>query len=375
MKFEWKTGFGYWFVHFSVEVICFYTVFHIFKDGYYWWMASILYDTLAFAPQAAIGSYCEKHPKFRPGITGGLMLIAGSAVMLAGQRVFGAEAAFTEPSGNSGLFIAVELTGLVLLTLGNCLVHISGALATLRVSEGRLAESAVFVGGGSFGLITGRLLSTGDGISAIPFVLMLLAAAVMILIDRGIRKKDSFDFDKKPCMHRIAADRSAGAVIAVLAGIVVVRAYIGYGLPTAWNKTTVQTVLLYVFMGSGKMLGGILSDIFGAKKTGIISCLFAVPMLLISNNIMWLSLIGVACFSMTMPITLAGLVSVIPGNPGTAFGITTIALLLGTLPTFFFAIPGRRICDVLIIVMSLLAAAGFMYVLKGTNNKYRKENL
>ena len=41
-------------------------------------------------------------------------------------------------------------------------------------------------------------------------------------------------------------------------------------------------------------------------------------------------------FSMTMSVTLALLVSVLPGAPGLAFGLTTIGLFLGTAPIFFF---------------------------------------
>ncbi|MBO7633922.1 MAG: hypothetical protein J6S72_06005, partial [Lachnospiraceae bacterium] len=262
---------------------------------------------------------------------------------------------------------------LILLTAGNALIHVSGALVTLRVSEGRLSESALFVGGGSFGVITGRLLAGTTGTAWLPFLLIAAATVVMVVTDRRVRHaaqadgKTSgtsvFDFDAFPCAHDIAAHRPAWLVITVLFAVVAVRAYIGYGIPTAWNKTSLQTLFLFLFMGIGKILGGILSDLFGARRLGIISCLLAVPLLLVSDNIMWLSLIAVALFSMTMAVTLGGLVSVLKNHPGVAFGITTIALWLGSMPVFLFGIPEQTVCNILIASMSVLAAAGLFFVL------------
>ena len=40
----------------------------------------------------------------------------------------------------------------------------------------------------------------------------------------------------------------------------------GYGIPTSWNKSTFEMILLFSFMGVGKALGGILSDKFGIKN-------------------------------------------------------------------------------------------------------------
>lgn len=345
---NWKIGLSYWFVHFSVEVMCFFCIFHLFQNTNYWWVMSLLYDTLAFAPQSIIGAYFEKHPKANPGPFGGILLIVGAAIMLGFGHLF------TGP-----LYIVAEVIGLTFLTMGNCIEHITGAFETLKASEGRLAESAIFVGGGSFGVITGRLLSRDIRFFPIPFVLMLLALFINFIVKSGDN-----DFTQKPCKQAIAAKKPAMLVVLILCTVVIVRGYIGYGLPTAWNKTTVQTIFLFCFMGLGKMLGGILADIFGPRRVGIFSCLIAVPLLLISNNLMWLSLIAVAFFSMTMAITLGGLVSVLPENPGIAFGITTIGLLLGTLPTFFFPMPGRAVCNILIVILSVLAAYGLYFTLK-----------
>jgi len=348
-----KTAFSYWFAHFSVEVLCFFILETIFPEfTLLRWIAIFIFDFIAFATQPLIGVFCESHLWFRPGITGGIMLIAGGAFALIFREYY-----------------ALIIVGLVIFTFGNAMVHISGALSTGRVSEGRLSESAIFVSGGSFGVITGRMLAYSGAFCLIAFIPMLISLPLMYMVDCKIRNKygdEAFDFVKNPLKHDIAKERPVIAVIIILGLIVVARGYIGYGLPTGWNKLSIHTIFLFIFMGLGKMLGGILSDKFGAMTVGMVSCLVALPILLVSNNIMWLSLIGISLFSMTMAVTLGGLFSVLNYSPGTAFGITTVALLLGTLPVFFSSMPSQTECNILNIIMSLSAAAGIYYCI---NNK------
>ena len=139
--------------------------------------------------------------------------------------------------------------------------------------------------------------------------------------------------------------------------VVAVRGFMGYGIPTAWNKTVVQTVLLFAFMGIGKALGGIAADRFGFKKTALFSTVAAVPLLMGGNDHMLISLTGVMFFSMTMAITLGILVSVMPEAPGLAFGWTTIGLFMGSAPVFFFRLLTTKANCVMILLLSLLCLA------------------
>ena len=392
-KINLKVSFGYAFIHFSMEVLCFFFLYRVFSAGSYWWSIALVYDTIAFAGQVPVGAFCEKFPRFRPGICGALMLAAGAAVGLiaAGGSKIGAIAAdgskigaVTEAelgqitdivSGASGtagvgtIATVIAIIGFVILTLGNALLHISGALITLRASEGRLSEPGIFVGGGAFGVITGRLLGSGDGPVWIPFILMAVAFILIIAIDRrmsgfGSDAGNSGSFSDFPCKHDVASSRPMEIIIIVLAGVVAVRSYISNGIPMQWKKTVFETVMLYVAMGTGKMAGGVLADIFGTRRVGVISCILAVPFLLLGNDLMWVSLIGIALFSMTMAIALGGIVSVLKSNPGTAFGITTLALFLGSLPVFFLPMPKGITMNVILALMSLLSAGGIYYTVK-----------
>ena len=138
----------------------------------------------------------------------------------------------------------------------------------------------------------------------------------------------------------------------------------GYGIPTSWNKTVIQNVLLFVFMGIGKAFGGILSDAFGIRKIAIGSTLLAIPFLCFGDSIMIISLFGVMSFSMTMSITLGIIVSILKKSPGLSFGLTTIGLFLGTAPIFFVKITNVLYNIIMIICMSILCSILLGYVLK-----------
>ena len=138
----------------------------------------------------------------------------------------------------------------------------------------------------------------------------------------------------------------------------------GYGIPTSWNKTVIQTVMLYVTMGTGKLAGGIFADMFGVKKTALISATAALPFLLLGDNLMSVSLIGVMLFSMTMSITLAILVSALKRAPGLAFGLTTIGLFLGTAPIFFFKFTSAKANCIVIAILTVLCLAAMQIIIR-----------
>ena len=357
MKFDKYTALSYCFIHFSVEVLCFFILDSFFlKETMLKWGAFFMFDSIAFLTQPLLGMFFEKYRRFVPGRIGLLFLIAGGAFCLIFRK-------------NT----VAMLAGLAVLTLGNAITHIAGALSTARVSEGRMSESAIFVAGGSFGVVTGRMLAK----TAVPVFLVFIPALVALYLagttDRRIRgryRDTAFDFMKRPTEHAVVNDRPGPVIAVILALIVAARGFIGYGLPTGWNRLDVHTVLLFVFMGIGKMLGGILADRFGARTVGMASSLLALPILLVSNQLMWLSLIGISLFSMTMAITLGGLFSVCKDSPGLAFGITTIGLYVGSVPLFFVQMPSQTICNFLNVFLSILAAVGFYYCMN--NNKKTK---
>ena len=334
-----RTGYIYFYIHFIVEVVCFFYLSRVTNNSNFVWLIPFIYDGVAFVPQSIIGYISDKYPKINMGLIGVLLLLISYIIF--------------------GLTNLNVILSLVLLCLGNAFLHVSGAETTLKASNGKLSPAAIFVSGGSFGVITGRLLAKSS-INPLLLLLPIISILPMVLIgNKHLTDKSStkdFDF-VKPNMN-------SGVVIIIALLVVIIRGYMGYGIPTSWNKTVLQNVIFFCTMGLGKALGGILSDLFGIRKVAIFSTLIAIPFLCFGDSIMIVSLIGVMFFSMTMAITLGILVSKLKQAPGLAFGITTIGLFLGTAPIFFIRLD-MSLNIILIITASILCSVALGYVLKG----------
>ena len=186
-------------------------------------------------------------------------------------------------------------------------------------------------------------------LTIIPFVL---------ISNKQIEKNNNLDK-----FNYVKDNINSNIVIIIAVLVIIVRGYMGYGIPTSWNKTISETILLFSIMGIGKALGGILSDLIGVRKTAIISTLLAIPFLCFGDKIMIVSLIGVMFFSMTMSITLGIIVSELKKTPGLAFGLTTIGLYLGSFPIFFIKL--NMISNIImIIIASIFCTISWGYVLK-----------
>jgi len=326
-------GYLYFYIHFVTEIISFFVMSRIIGNSAFLWMCPLLYDSFAFVPQSLIGYISDRYPRINVGLIGVMLLVFGlvsfSLDLLPGKYF-----------------------EIIILCLGNACIHINGAEVTLRCSEGKLSHSAIFVSGGSFGVITGKMLARTHT-STILIALFGLTMIPFILLAEYYRK-ESNDKEVCKCFNYHNKELKPQLIIILTVFIVIIRGYMGYGLPTSWNKTTIQTIFLFCTMGLGKALGGIISDAFGMKKTAIASMTLALPFLIIGDNLMIISLIGVLLFSMTMSITLGLLVSVLKKNPGLAFGLTTIGLFLGTVPIFFIKITSNLINVITIIILTIL---------------------
>lgn len=331
-------GYLYFYIHFVVEVVCFFYLSRITSNSMFVWMIPFIYDGLAFVPQSLIGYISDKYPKINMGIIGTLMLLTSYILF-----------SFTKIN---------DLVTLIILCLGNAFLHIEGAEITLKSAQGRLSPSAIFVSGGSFGVVIGRLLATTE---ILPWVLIILILSMLPFVLLARRNWDKNASTKD--FNYVKEDLSKPLVIFIAVLVVIIRGYMGYGIPTSWNKTVIELIIFYFTMGIGKALGGILSDYFGIQKVAVLSTLLAIPFLCFGDNIMIISLIGVMLFSMTMSITLAILVSVLKRTPGLAFGLTTIGLFLGTAPIFFIKV-SMEINIAIIILFSCLCSLALKYVLK-----------
>ena len=334
-------GYLYFYIHFITEIMCFYFLTDVTNNARFVWLIPFIYDGLAFVPQSIIGYISDKCAKINFSTIGTILMVMAYISYYV-------------------MHTTIWLP-LILLCLGNGCIHINGAEVTLKNSEGKLSHSAIFVAGGSFGVISGKLLA--NSIAPYWFIIIFALTMIPFILLANTYKNSK---EKMACTKFNYANTNIAPKLIILLAVfvVVVRGYMGYGIPTSWNKTVLQTVLLFVTMGIGKALGGILADAYGIRKIAVISTALSIPFLCFGDNIMVISLIGVMLFSMTMSITLAILVSVLKNNPGLAFGLTTIGLFLGTAPIFFIEIANSYFNLALIVALSLLCTSILLTILR-----------
>ena len=340
-----KISILWFFIHFALEVICFQFYHKYFGKLEIAALMALLYDILAFFPQFFIGGLAEKLPELSVGKLGAVFVLLGGLGAFCGNNI-------------------LRFTGFFILSLGNAFVHVGGAKATLLTCKDKIAPSAVFVSGGSFGVITGKLLGASDSSFLIGFCVMAAGSALIYIADRIFNAADTAYPDIKMADKR----RNAAVVIMLAFFVVTVRGLMSYSIPTAWNRSAMQAFCLFGMMGIGKGLGGILADKLGAKKVALASTLLSLPLLILGGNTMWVSLVGIALFSMTMASTLGILVSAAPKHPLMAYGVTTTGLLAGTIPAFFPAV-NKFISHVsFLAVLTLVCAAALYYIMAPDND-------
>jgi MFS transporter, FSR family, fosmidomycin resistance protein len=124
-------------------------------------------------------------------------------------------------------------------------------------------------------------------------------------------------------------------ILSLLLVSVMVRAFVGFGAcyqcPTGWE------VALGVPLAActGKMLGGMVADRVGWLTASLGGLLMSLPLIALSGGSLWIALPGVLLFQSTMAVTLMAVVRLMPAWPCTAFGLPSLFLVLGSLPTFY----------------------------------------
>ena len=116
---------------------------------------------------------------------------------------------------------------------------------------------------------------------------------------------------------------------------VLLRSYAGTIMAFSWKSVPLLALLFTLGIVLGKMLGGVIGDRIGWMKTAMVSLLAAAVLFAAALKHPAAGIAAVFLFNMTMPITLTALADLMKDRPGTAFGMTTLMLFLGTVPSLF----------------------------------------
>ena len=338
--------FAYTFSHFCVDFACFYMLFSGFKAGFSGETALqtaavgfLLYNVLAFGLQPVVGYLCDAKRRIPAALIGCALLL-------------------------TGLFlISFSWLSLVLCALGNACFHVGGGIDSLAHADGKMARSGIFVSSGALGVSFGALAGQSGSIPVyVPLLLVALCAALIAVFDKHRGEPAAARF------FTADARRPVPWVLALCLFSIVIRAYVGSAIPIAWKTTALLGLLPGAASCLGKAAGGFLADRFGARRTGVATLLLSAPLLCLGYASPVLCAIGLALFNVTMPITLCAVASALPHSPGLSFGLTTLALLCGSVPMFFFAFPAA----IIPAVAAACIAVSALCLLFATINQERK---
>lgn len=279
----------------------------------------LLYDSLAFGTQWFLGLAADRASRPKAALLAGLVLCFASVLLLG-----------VEP------WSAAVVAG-----LGNSLFHVGAGAISLCTRPGSATDPGLFVAPGALGLALGVWIGRSGGAAAWPFLALLSVAFVLALRLRdpappaSPRPGVGREPDRATPAPLPLAGAAAHAIVLLLALSVVVRAFVGMGGCHACPKEPLIALGVPLAAFAGKLLGGVVSDRLGWIETSLPALLLSAPLIAFSGGQPTVVLPGLLLFQMTMPVTLVAIQQVQPARPGFSFGIACLALLAGSIPTFF----------------------------------------
>ena len=261
----------------------------------------VIYNVLAFGLQFIFGFIADKTKQpINFAIFGCLFLIAGISICKN------------------------PMLTIILMGIGNALFHIGGGIISLEMGNGRAKLPGAFVAPGAVGLFLGSFWGFIPNIENIWLAFFpLICISLMLFLDIPQEKQKIYENKASVPIY---------AIILILIMIsVCIRSFVGLSFDFA-AKDNFNLLLILVFaIAAGKFAGGILADKFGMFNTAVIGLLISAPLLKF-GYIPQLAILGMFLFNLTMPVTLTALANMMPKYKGLAFGLTTLALLVGFLP-------------------------------------------
>ena len=262
----------------------------------------LIYNSFAFLLQVPLGYLIDKLLKPKIAAIIGLCLIA---------------LAF--------LFWNTYYTGLLLMSIGNALFHVGGGSLVLSLKEKRATFSGIFVAPGGIGLAFGTFLSVSSlEVNQLVFPMFLILLSLILC------------YIKTPNFNRAVDVKSTSnhslLIISFILIPIVVRSLIGLSNEFPWKENQFMLLILIASVALGKVVGGFMADRFGLVHVGVGGFILSAPLLAFYSSVPILGILGAFVFNFTMPVTLIAILNHIPDKKGLAFGLTTAALFIGSIP-------------------------------------------
>ena len=262
----------------------------------------VLYNVLAFGLQSFFGDIFDKNKKPHICAFMGCILTALGAILWKFSLV------------------AVILSG-----LGNAMFHVGGGIICLKLSDNKASIPGIYEAPGAIGLFLGAL-AVKKLISPEYCAIILLLCAVLILVNK---------YKEIPqTIYREIQYNKFFIILNLLLLAIAIRSFIGLSVVLPWKENLNLLFMLTLAVVLGKMTGGIIADKFGWLKVTVTALIISSPLIAFGINNPILYIIGIYFFNYTMPVTLSAIANMQKNREGFAFGLTTLALIIGAMPNF-----------------------------------------
>jgi FSR family fosmidomycin resistance protein-like MFS transporter len=241
------------------------------------------------------------------------------------------------------------MLAIVVAGVGNAVFHVGGGVVCLRLTPHRATAPGLFVAPGSLGLLIGMVLGTLGQAASAPLILASLIACL------GIARTRIPD----PVTATVKKGSASGTelVIGFVLLSIAIRSLLGFVVTFPWETRPVELILLTTATVAGKAIGGILADRWGWLRVGVGSMVAATPFLACVSICPMAAIPGLLLLNLTMAVTLAAIAEAVPGYPAFSFGLASLALLLGALPSLL----GAHVGGFLVVSLVMLFSSAALY--------------
>ncbi len=315
-------------IHMMVDGLCAFTMAAVSPGGYAVISSFIVYNFCAFVLQMPIGAVID-----------GLIAKTGDDKLPLRFSIYGLAVTFT---GSLMLFCLpvatfTTYTGVIILGIGNALFHIGGGVGSVledRTNDKKGQNLGLFVAPGALGLYLGSRLSSFGPVMILPAYIMIVGIIVFFLEKAYLHNEQALQY--KPVSHSL---KRRDLILIICCFIVVIlRSYIGFRVSMPWKTGIILPLLAVIFVVSGKFCGGILAAVFDVRLVITVTLILS-AIGYAFTDIPVIGLITLFLFNTTMPVTLYLLVNRFKDCPGLYFGLLTVALFAGFIPSQFSLAP------------------------------------
>ncbi len=149
--------------------------------------------------------------------------------------------------------------------------------------------------------------------------------------------------------------------VVLLATTVLLRSYAGMVMMFPWKADPLLAAFAVGGVVVGKACGGVVADKYGLRLTSAVSLATSMLLFLFAWEYPVAGLLAVFLFNFTMPITLSVLARLLPCAKGTAFGIASFSLAVGSLPALLGFVLSSPLVLAALAVVSLALLLGGLY--------------